>query len=91
MTNGCVTLGDVAARASHLEVACSRCGRRGRYQLVRLVAVLGADFCMTDLGAELATCPLRTASVHERCDIYFPGLKSLMDGDGEAGCPPTEA
>jgi hypothetical protein len=87
--NGTLTLGDVAARASHLEVACSRCDRHGRYQLARLVAALGADFRLTDLGSEIANCPRRAAAVHERCDIYFPGLKSLMDG--EAGRPSAEA
>jgi hypothetical protein len=46
---------------------------------------LGADFRMTDLGSELANCPRRTAAVHERCDVYFPRLISLMDdGDAEA-------
>lgn len=50
MTNGSMDLGDVAARASHIDVACSRCDRKGRYQLARLVHTLGADFPMTDLG-----------------------------------------
>jgi hypothetical protein len=59
MPNGSITLGDVAARASHFEVACSRCERRERYHLARLVAALGADFRMTDLGSELANCPRR--------------------------------
>jgi hypothetical protein len=85
MMNGSITLADLAARASHLEVACSRCERRGRYQLARLVATLGADFRMTDL----ASCPRRTAAVHERCDVYFPGLISILDDD--ARCPPAEA
>jgi hypothetical protein len=52
---------------------------------VRLVAALGDDLRMTDLGSELANCPRRTAAVHERCDVYFPRLISLMDdGDAEA-------
>jgi hypothetical protein len=83
MANGSLTLDEVAARASHIDVACSRCERHGRYQLARLVAALGADFLMTNLGAELADCPRRTAAVHnERCDVYFPGLTSLMYGEG---------
>jgi hypothetical protein len=70
MMNGSITLADVAARASHLEVACTRCGRRGRYQLTRLVEALGADFRITDLGSELENCPRRTAAIHERCDVF---------------------
>lgn len=82
MTNGSIDLGDVAARASHIDVACSRCERKGRYQLARLVDALGADFPMTNLGAELANCPHRKDATHnKRCDVYFPGLRKLMYGD----------
>lgn len=76
---GAVALGDVAARASHIEIACSRCERRGRYRLARLVARLGPDFAMTDLGDELANCPRRHAMGHgDRCDVYFHGLVQLI-------------
>ena len=85
MTNGSINLGDVAARASHIDVASSRCERRGRYQLARLVHTLGADFPMTDLGAELANCPHRAdAAQNKRCDVYFPGLRKLLYGDEQA-------
>lgn len=82
MANGSVALGDVAARASHIEVACSRCDRRGRYLLARLVQTYGPDFPMTNLGGELANCPRRSATAHhERCDVFFPGLGKLMAGE----------
>lgn len=81
MTNGSVSLSEVAKRATHVEVACSRCERRGRYRLSRLVARLGEDFPMTDLGSELADCPRRNASMTERCDVYFPGLVKIMTGE----------
>lgn len=82
---GAVPLGEVAARASHINVACSRCDRNGRYKLARLVAQFGPDFPMTDLGAELAQCPRRNApGHHERCDVYFPGLAKLMSDDAAA-------
>ncbi len=80
--NGSVILGEVAARASHIEIACSRCERKGRYRVAKLVARLGADFSITDLGAELADCPRRSAAVnHERCDVYFPRLPNIMSVD----------
>jgi hypothetical protein len=80
--NGSISVGDVAARASHLDVACSRCDRRGRYRLARLVEQFGADFPMTDLGAELANCPRRSATAQgERCDVHFPGLIAIMAGE----------
>jgi hypothetical protein len=79
---GAVALGDVAARAKTLDVACTRCDRRGHYQLERLVARLGPDFPMTDLAGKLADCPRRASpSWSERCDVYFPGLAKLMIGD----------
>jgi hypothetical protein len=77
---GSVALGEVAARARHIEIACTRCERHGRYQLTKLVARLGADFAMTDLGDELADCPRRASPAwSERCDVYYPGLAALMN------------
>jgi hypothetical protein len=79
---GSAALSEVAAKATHLEMACSRCDRRGRYQLARLVAEFGPDFAMTDLGAELAPCPNRGVTAPDkRCDIYFPGLPAILRGE----------
>ena len=90
MANGSVSLGDVATRATHIEVACSRCERRGRYRLSRLVARFGEHFAMTDLGSELADCPRRNASMIERCDVYFPGLLKVLGGFDRPTVNPTE-
>lgn len=79
---GSVALSEVAAKATHLEMACTRCDRRGRYQLARLVERFGPDFPMTDLGRELADCPnRREAAPNKRCDVYFPGLIEILHGD----------
>ena len=79
---GAVALGDVATRAEALDVACSRCDRRGHYNLARLVERLGPDFPMTDLGDRLANCPRRNlAGIGERCDVYFPGLAKIMSAE----------
>lgn len=80
---GSVALQDVAERTTELEVACSRCERRGKYATARLVAKFGPDFPMTELGAVLANCPRKNAPVYERCDVYFPHLAELMN-------PPTD-
>ncbi|BBP99064.1 hypothetical protein BSFA1_41930 [Burkholderia sp. SFA1] len=80
--NGSVLLGELAARASHIDIACSRCDRKGRYRVAKLVARLGEDVAMTDLGAELADCPRRSAAAHnDRCDVFFPRLPQIMPGD----------
>jgi len=37
---------------------------------------------MTDLGAELADCPRRSATAHhEQCDVFFPKLPQIMSWD----------
>jgi hypothetical protein len=81
MGNGSITLGAVSARTSHLEVACTRCERHGRYSLPKLVASLGEEFPLTDLGSQISDCPKKNAAVWERCDIYYPGLRAIMTGD----------
>lgn len=82
--NGSVLLGELAARATHIDIECSRCGRKGRYRVANLVARLGEDFPMTDLGAELADCPRRAAATHhERCDVLFPNLPRIMSQDSQ--------
>ncbi len=88
MRTGSVLLREVASRASHIEIACSRCDRKGRYRVANLVARLGGDFPMTDLGAELADCPRRRATAHhERCDVFFPGLPRVMSSDEHRSAP----
>ncbi|WP_045455764.1 hypothetical protein [Caballeronia cordobensis] len=80
MANGSIDLDEIAARATHIEVACSRCERRGRYRLSRLVARLGEYFPITDFGSETADCPRQNATATERCDVYFPNLVKIMTG-----------
>jgi len=80
--NGSILLGELAARASHIGIECSRCDRKGRYRIAKLVARLGEHFPMTDLGAELADCPRRSATAHhEQCDVFFPKLPQIMSWD----------
>jgi hypothetical protein len=87
MANGSVSLREVAARATHIEIACTRCERRGRYRLSKLVASLGGDFPMTDLGGEITDCPKRYAAVTERCDVYYPGLRKIMEDERQPPQP----
>jgi hypothetical protein len=71
-----VTLGDLEGSLRTLEVACTRCGRSGRYRLARLIAEHGAGRGLADLRNELAAdCP-RAANVapHDRCGVFFPQL-----------------
>jgi hypothetical protein len=80
-----ISLGEVAARATHIEVACSGCDRPGGYLLARLVARLGEDFPTTHPSSKSANCPRRNAFMTERCDVYFLGFTKIM-----LGSEPTE-
>ncbi|SIT41692.1 conserved hypothetical protein [Paraburkholderia piptadeniae] len=91
MNTGFVILGQVAASATHIEVACTRCERHGRYRLAKLVASLGADFPMTDHGSEITDCTRRNAtSAQVRCDVYFPDLPKNMNGGDPVRPRPDE-
>jgi len=75
MKRGSVTLGDLIDRIAMLEVACSRCERRGRLQVDRLIERHG-DMELPELGRILAGDCRKTAavSISDRCDVFFPKL-----------------
>jgi hypothetical protein len=79
MPHGALSLGQLAARLTHLEFRCRRCDRRGRLRLDRLIAVHGADFPGPALRGILAgDCPKRDASLYERCSVYFPNVPTVF-------------
>ena len=80
VSSGAVTLGEIAGRLHMLEVACSRCDRRGRLNVARLIEQHGADAKLPEPRAVLAVdCPHRgaTAAVYERCAVHYPQLAAL--------------
>ena len=78
MRHGSVTLGDLLDRIAMLEVACSRCERRGRLQVDRLIERHG-DMELPELGRVLARDCRKAAavSISDRCDVFFPKLGSF--------------
>lgn len=80
---GSISLGQVAARVAMLDVACSRCERRGRLRLADWLGKLGPDFPMTELGAEVgADCVRRQETgPNNRCDVYYPKLTEIIYGE----------
>ena len=73
-------LSDLRPDVRHLDVACSRCDRRGRLTVARLIGdrAEGASLRHAVAGIN-ADCPQRDAySPMERCDIYMPGLADLL-------------
>ena len=78
MRRGSVTLGDFVGKITMLEVACSRCERRGRLQVDLPVAQYG-DAELPDLRLILADdCPkAAVVSISDQCDIFFPQLSAF--------------
>jgi hypothetical protein len=70
--DGTLTLSDV--RGPTLTIVCEPCGRRGQYNVERLLAEHG-DAKLTNLLTTLAACPkARSASVYDRCRAVYEGL-----------------
>ena len=71
--DGSLTLSDI--REPTLTIVCERCGRHGRYDVKRLIAVHGADAKLTNLLVTLANCEkARSLSIHDRCKAKFEGF-----------------
>lgn len=77
--DGSLTFSDLAGRLEVLNVACDKCGRRGRYHVARLVAEHGPDRKVTDWRAALlADCPKVQAASHwDACAARMPDLAGL--------------
>jgi hypothetical protein len=70
MPRDAITLADV--RSPTLTIVCEPWGRRGRYNVARLIAKHGADMKMPDLRTILANCPkAQSFSVYDRCKVRF--------------------
>jgi hypothetical protein len=69
---GSLILSDM--RSPTLTIVCDPCGRRGQYNVVRLMAEHG-DAKLTDLLTTLADCPkARSTSIYDRCKAVYEGL-----------------
>jgi hypothetical protein len=70
MPRDALTLADV--RAPTLTLVCQPCGRRGRYNVSRLIGKHGPDMSLPDLKMILANCEKpRAFSVYDRCKVKF--------------------
>ena len=77
MKRGSVTLGDLAGKIAMLEIACSRCERRGRLQMDRLIERHG-DTELPELGCVLAgDCPKAAANAAPASHILQGGVHDL--------------
>jgi hypothetical protein len=66
------TLSDISEPT--LTIACQPCGRRGRYNVARLLANYGDEKILFVLPA-LANCPkTESADIYDRCKARYEGL-----------------
>ena len=69
MPRDAITLADV--RSPTIEIVCDKCGRRGRYNVERLIAKHGVDKKLTYLRTEIADCPKAytesTKNIYDLC------------------------
>jgi hypothetical protein len=58
-------------RVPTLSIECELCGRRGRYNVAKLMAKYG-DMKLPELRHVLADCPKsRSRSIHDRCRVRY--------------------
>jgi len=75
-----LTFGDIDGKLDVLNVECTRCPRRGRYNVASLVAKHGRNGSMTKWVSGLkGDCPKRDANdLRDRCDLICPDLPKVL-------------
>jgi hypothetical protein len=72
----CSIMGAPSARdaGNRMTVVCEPCGRRGRYNVERLIAKHG-DAKILYLLAEITACPkTQSTNINDRCKAKYEGL-----------------
>jgi len=72
MPNGSFTLAQFPL--DMVELACEKCGRRGRLNKAKLIEAYGQDVALPDLRTIIARCD-RAASISDPCGAYYVALK----------------
>jgi hypothetical protein len=83
MSRTFLTFGDIAGKLHMLQIECTRCARKGRYSVAKLLVEHGHRGNMSKWVSDLrGDCPKRNAAhLNERCDLICPDLpKALVGG-----------
>jgi len=72
--------GDIEAKLDVLRVECTKCPRKGRYSVRKLIEKYGRQANMMKWKEQLnGDCPRRDArSMHEHCDLVCPDLPRVL-------------
>jgi hypothetical protein len=72
--------GEIEGKLDVLCVECTKCARKGRYHVLRLIEVYGRNGNMSKwLSDPKRDCPKRDAhSLHKRCNLQCPDLPKVL-------------
>jgi hypothetical protein len=75
-----LTFGDIEGKLDVLRVECTRCPRKGRYSVAKLIETHGRGGNMMKWREGLnGDCPQRDAhALHERCDLVCWDLPKVL-------------
>jgi hypothetical protein len=70
--SGALLLSDLPG--PYVELACTKCDRKGRLSKDRLIEEYGADITLPDLRVQIAQCA-RYGNILDGCGVYYVDLK----------------
>ena len=78
--DGAIIFGDLVGTFDVLEVACDKCGRKGRHAVARLIEQRARYGKVIDWRAEItADCPKKQAgNMSDQCAAWCPDLPRVM-------------
>ena len=79
MARGYLVFGDIEGKLDVLRVECTRCDRKGRYSVAKLIEKHGRKGNLMVWREMLnADCPRRDARINDRCDLVCPDLPKVI-------------
>jgi hypothetical protein len=80
MSRTYLVFGDIEGKLDVLRVECTRCPRRGLYNVAKLIERFGRDGSMMEWKQQLiGDCPKRDVhALHQRCDLVMPDLPKVL-------------
>jgi hypothetical protein len=74
-----LTCGDIEGKLETLRVECTKCPRKGRYSVAKLIEKYGRRANMMKWKEQLnGDCPKGDARLYERCDLICPDLPKVL-------------
>jgi hypothetical protein len=75
-----LVFGDIEGKLDVLRVECTKCGRKGRYHVQKLIEKYGRKGNMMKWKEQLnSDCAQRDAhELHGRCDLICPDLPKVL-------------